>query len=106
MPAAVNFPLSPTFDGTMSSTSTEGNPELGRKLQCAIAEAFRKDHPSVSTVAIKLISTTDGAPATSDRNVYNHFGFVDFNATGITRSGAKVAFSGSISVDSGDIMAA
>ena len=106
MPATVTFPLSPSFDGTMSTTSVEANPTLGRKLQYAIAKAFRKDNPSVNTVAVKLISTTDGAPATSDRNVYNHYGFVDFKATGVTRSGAPIQFSGAISVDDGNIMAA
>ena len=106
MPATVTFPQSPAFDGTISTTSVDANPTLGRKLQCDIAKAFRKDYPSVNTVAVKLISTTEDAPATSDRNVYNHFGFVDFRATGITRSGAQVQFNGSISVDNGNIMAA
>ena len=106
MPATISFPLSPNFNGRMASTSIEANPQRGRDLQRAIAEAFRKENPSVSTLAIKLISTTEGVPATSDRNIYNHYGFVDFKATGITRSGSQIKFNGSINVDDRSIMTA
>ncbi len=102
---ATTAPQSPVFDGTISTTSVKADPALGKKLQCAIAKAFRKEHPSVDTVAIKLISSIEGVPATSERNLYNSFNYVEFRATGVTRSGEQVEFNGAISADSETVLA-
>ena len=85
---------SPNFDGTIGTTSTEPNPELGKVIKQSAAKALLKEVPSVSNLQVKLASDLEGVDPTSERSIYNHYGFVNVVATGTTCAGNKVELEG------------
>ena len=76
MPTPINIRTSPNFDGTMGTTSTEANPEVGQAIKTQAAQALQNAAPSASNFQIKFESDLEGVDPTSERAIYNHYGFV------------------------------
>ena len=93
----------PAFDGTAGSTTTDANPALASAIKMAAAAALKTEVPSASNIRIQLSSTAEGVPPTSERALYDHFGFVDVNAMASTRAGS-IAMEGRYNTNSGELM--
>ena len=85
---------SPNFNGTMGTTSTEPNPEVGQVIKMAAAKELLKAAPSASNIQVKLITDLEGVDPTSERAIYNHFGFVEVEATATTCAGNTIKLHG------------
>ena len=95
---------SPTFDGTAGSTSSQPNPELGLVIKTAAAKALLKAAPSASNIQVTLKSTLDGVDPTSERAIYDHFGFVEVSAKATTCAGSVIELSGEFDTNAGKLI--
>lgn len=102
--AALTAPAwNPAFDGTAGSTTADANPELASAIKMAAAAALKAEVPSASNIRIQLSSTAEGVPPTSERALYDHFGFVDVSAKACTRAGS-IAMEGKYNANTGELM--
>lgn len=85
---------SPDFNGTIGTTSTAPNPEVGLVIKTAAVKALRQAAPSVTNIRVKLVSDLEGVDPTSERAIYNHFGFVNVVAQGTTCAGNTIKLNG------------
>ena len=95
---------SPNFDGTIGTTSTEPNPELGFMIKTAVAKELLKSAPSAKDIQIKLLTDLDGVHPTSERSIYNHYGFVQVEASATTCAGNTINLEGNFDTNAGKLM--
>ena len=94
---------SPSFDGTMGTTKTTANPWLATKIKTLVKQRFIDEVPSISDIKVTLISSVEGAAATSERSIYNRFNHIEFEATGKNRACKKVTLKGDYNYSSDEI---
>ena len=95
---------SPNFDGTIGTTSTEPNPELGYMIKTAAAKELLKAAPSAKDIQVQLHTDLDGVHPTSERSIYNHFGFVQVEASATTCAGNTITLKGNFDTNMGKLM--
>ena len=103
MPAPIAIRTSPNFDGTMGTTSTEANPELGQAIKSQAVQALQKAAPSASNFQVKLSTDLEGVDPTSERAIYNRYGFVQVTAQATTCAGNTISLSGEFNVNQGEL---
>ncbi|SVE07344.1 uncharacterized protein METZ01_LOCUS460198 [marine metagenome] len=103
MPTPIAIRTSPNFDGTMGTTSTEPNPELGVAIKSQAVKALLAAAPSASNIQISLSNDLDGVHPTSERSIYNHYGFVAVTATATTCAGNTVTLNGQFNANQGEL---
>jgi hypothetical protein len=103
MSTPIAIRTSPTFDGTFSTTSVEANPELGQFIKASAAKALQKAAPSASNFQVKLSNDLDGVAPTSERSIYNHYGFVSVTATATTCAGNTVTLTGEFNTQGNEL---
>ena len=101
--AAPAIRTSPTFDGTFGTTSTEPNPELGQFIKMTAAKALKKAVPSATNFQVKFTNDLDGVDPTSERSIYNHYGYVSVTATAQTCAGNTVTLTGEFYTHSSEL---
>ncbi len=103
----------PNFDGTIGTTSTEGNPEIMPAIAHAAQQAVQAEMPGATLKKIELTSSveyqndqgqTQVAHATSERALYNFFNHIYADLHVETRSGNQEVLKGAFSVDQGRFM--
>ena len=104
MNAAAVIRTSPNFDGTIGTTSTEPNPELGYMIKTAVAKEFTKAAPSAKNMQVKLLTDLDDVHPTSERSIYNHYGFVQVEASATTCAGNTITLKGNYDTNMGKLM--
>ena len=77
----IPFQSNPAFDGTAASTRSEANPDLGYHVKVEVVRAPLKACPSAQDIKVELVSTIPGVDATSERAIYDHYGFIQIQAT-------------------------
>jgi len=95
---------SPDFDGTIGTTSTEPNPELGFVIKTAVANELLKAAPSAKDIQVKLLTDLDGVHPTSERSIYNHFGFVQIEASATTCAGNTIKLDANFDTNTNKLM--
>jgi len=103
MPAPIAIRTNPTFDGTFSTTSTEANPELGKFIKMTAATALQKAVPNAKNFQVTLTNDLEGIDPTSERSIYNHYGFVSVTATAQTCAGNTVTLNGEFYTHSNEL---
>ena len=103
----------PNFDGTIGTTSTEGNPEMMPSIASAAQKAIEAEMPGATLKKIELTSSVEyqddqgqgqSAHATSERALYNFFNHVYADLHVVTRSGKHEVLKGAFSIDQGSFM--
>ena len=103
----------PNFDGTISTTSTQPNPELMPAIAEAAQKAVESERPGASIKKIELTSSVEFqnesgnaemAHPTSERALYNFFNHIYADLHIETRSGQKEVLKGAFSMDQGRFM--
>ena len=103
----------PNFDGTIGTTSTEGNPEIMPAIANAAKQAIEAEMPGATLKKIELTSSvefqddqgqTQVAHATSERALYNFFNHIYADLHVETRSGQQEVLKGAFSMDQGRFM--
>ena len=95
---------SPNFDGTIGTTSTEPNPELGYMIKTAVAKELLNAAPSATNIKVELVTDLEGVHPTSERSIYNHFGFVQVEASATTRAGNTITLDANFDTNMGKLM--
>ena len=67
---------SPEFDETMAKISSEPNPEIALMVKAAAVDALLRQCPNATKLEVELISSLEDVDPTSERSIYNHYGFV------------------------------
>ena len=103
----------PDFDGTISTTSTQPNPELMPAIAESAQKAVEAEMPGATIKQIELTSTVEFknesgdaemAHPTSERALYNFFNHIYAELHVETRSGQKEVLKGAFSLDQGRFM--
>ena len=101
----IPFQNNPTFNGTAGSTRREANPDLGYQVKVEVVKALLKACPSAHDIKVELVSTIPGVDATSERAIYDHYGFIQVQATAKTCAGSLIWVDGEYNVQTGQLMA-
>ena len=101
---SIPFRTNPNFDGTAASTLKEANPDLGYKVKTDVIRALLKACPSAHSIKVELVSTLPGVDATSERAIYDHYGFIQVQATATTCAGNMIWVDGEYNVQSGKLL--
>lgn len=101
----IPFQSNPTFDGTTASTRRDANSDLGYQVKVEVVRALLKACPSAHDIQVELVSTIPGVDATSERAIYDHYGFIQVQATAKTCAGSLIWIDGEYNVHSGKLMA-
>ena len=101
----IPFQSNPAFDGTAASTRSEANPDLGYHVKVEVVRALLRACPSAQDIKVELVSTIPGVDATSERAIYDHYGFIQIQATAKTCAGNLIWVDGEYNVHSGKLMA-
>jgi len=99
----VRIRTNPSFNGTMGTTSTEANPEVETAIKVAVEKALEAKIAGTIDIQVVLTSTLADVDPTSERAIYNHYGFVAVTATGKTSDGAGISLNGEYYVSSGEL---
>jgi len=99
----VRIRTNPNFDGTMGTTSTEANPEVETAIKVAVEKALEAKVAGATDIQVVLTSTLADVDPTSERAIYNHYGFVAVTATGRTSAGEAITLNGEYYVSSGEL---
>ena len=74
-------------------------------VKVEVVRALLKACPSAQDIKVELVSTIPGVDATSERAIYDHYGFIQIQATAKTCAGNLVWVNGEYNVHSGKLMA-
>ena len=82
------------LDQALGAICSEPNPELEEAVKTAARGVLLDEFPTALNIEFEFISTLDGASPSSERAVFNHYGFVVFLVKAHTHAGKVIHFSG------------
>jgi len=85
---------SPEFDKAMAKISSEPNPEVALLVMTAAVDALLRQCPKATKLETEFISSLEDVDPTSERSIYNHYGFVRVVVSAETPEGQMIELNG------------
>jgi len=93
----------PMIGGTIGTTTTNPDPALETKIKNDAVTLFKAKVPGLTNIRVMLSTLSTEWHPTSERAIYNHYGYVGVEATGINSEGKNVNFDAKYYVHSSEL---
>ena len=93
----------PNLDGTIATKTTTPDLFLETKIKNEAVTQFKATVPGLTNIRVMLSTPSTEWHPTSERSIYNHYGYVGVEAAGIDGQGKTVNFDAKYYVHSSEL---